>query len=134
MAALAPRFVAGLLAGSLAVWSMTAIYACAMILLHQREGWAQRLRPLAAVGRMTLTTYLSQSVVCTLLFYRYGVGWFGRRGYTDMFVIACLLFASQMIASTWWLARYRFGPVEWAWRSLTYWRRQPMRLPSRAPA
>jgi uncharacterized protein len=69
---------------------------------------------------MALTTYLTQSVVSTFLFYSWGLGWFGRLGYTGMFAITVTLFALQMAASTWWLGRYQFGPVEWVWRTLTY--------------
>jgi len=125
---LVPRFLAGLTAGSLATWAMSASYACALTLLYHRDGWSQPLAPLAAVGRMTLTTYLTQSVVCTLLFYSYGAGWYGHVSFSGMFAIAVVLFALQMLASTWWVSRYRFGPVEWLWRSLSYGAKQPMRL------
>jgi uncharacterized protein len=103
-------------------------YAAILLLLWQRPRIARLLRPLAATGRMALTTYLTQSVVCTMLFYGYGLGWYGKVGYTGMFLIALILFACQMAASTWWLTRFRFGPVEWLWRTLTYGRALRMRL------
>ena len=111
-------------------WGIAAAYAAALTLLLQRPGWAKRLAPLAAVGRMTLTTYLMQSIICTILFYSYGFGWYGRFGLTGMFVITMIVFAFQMAASTYWLRRFRFGPAEWLWRSLSYGRAQPMRLAS----
>jgi len=96
------------------------VYAALLLLAFQTQRGARLLAPLAATGRMALTTYLTQSVVSTFLFYSWGLGWFGRVGYTGMFAITVTLFALQMAASTWWLARYRFGPVEWVWRTLTY--------------
>lgn len=77
---------------------------------------------------MALTTYLSQSVVCTLLFYGYGLGWYGSVSFTGMFLITIILFSCQMAASSWWLKRFRFGPVEWLWRRPTYGRLPRMRL------
>lgn len=88
---------------------------------------------LAPAGRMALTNYLAQSVVCTLLFYGYGLGWFEQlaRAWQVPFVLA--LFALQVAFSHWWLARFRFGPAEWVWRAATYGVRPPMRLAVGAP-
>jgi uncharacterized protein len=97
-------------------------YAALMLLVFQTSRGARLLAPLAATGRMALTTYLTQSLVCTLLFYSFGLGLYGRVGYTGMLAITVTLFAAQMAASTWWIRRYRFGPVEWVWRTLTYGR------------
>ena len=72
---------------------------------------------LAAVGRTALTNYLLHSVICTTLFYGHGLGWFG---YVDR--------SEQIVISPIWLARYRFGPMEWLWRSMTYRQLQPMRV------
>jgi uncharacterized protein len=113
---------------TLLTWSMSATYACLLTLLAHRRGWPRRLAPLAAVGRMPLTTYLTQSVVCTLLFYSYGLGWYRHVGWTGMLIITIVLFSIQLAVSTWWLTRYRFGPVEWLWRTLSYGKKQPMRL------
>jgi len=103
-------------------------YACVLLLLWQRPAGARLLRPLAATGRMGLTTYLTQSVVCTLLFYRYGLGLFGEVGFVGMLGISLVLYGCQMAGSTWWLKRFRFGPAEWLWRKLTYGEIPPMRL------
>jgi uncharacterized protein len=83
---------------------------------------------------MALTTYLTQSIVCTLLFYNYGLGWYGSVGVSGCFLLTLILFAFQMVASTWWLARFRFGPVEWVWRTLTYGHAPAMRMTSRHAA
>jgi uncharacterized protein len=81
----------------------------------------------AAVGRMALTNYLMHSVILTTVFYGYGLGLYGTipRFWQMGFVIAVITL--QLGLSPWWLARFRFGPAEWLWRSLTYWKRQPFR-------
>jgi uncharacterized protein len=107
---------------------MAVVYACVLVLIWQRPLGARVLRPLAAAGRMALTTYLTQSIVCTLLFYSYGLGWFGSVGFTGMFLVTVTLFACQMAASVWWLARFRYGPAEWLWRTLSYGQAPQMRL------
>jgi uncharacterized protein len=112
-------------------WSVEAsglAYAAVLLLVFQTKRGARLLAPLAATGRMALTTYLTQSVICTTLFYSYGFRLIGRVGYTGMFVITVVLFAVQMAVSVWWLKRYRFGPVEWLWRTLTYGRAPAMRV------
>ena len=102
-------------------------YACVLLLIWQRPRGERLLQPLAATGRMALTTYLTQSIVCTLLFYGYGLGWYGSVGFTGMLLITVILFGCQMAVSTWWLARFRYGPVEWVWRTLTYGHAPSMR-------
>ncbi len=82
---------------------------------------------LAPAGRMALTNYLMQSVVCTLVFYGYGLGWFGQMPRAWHAVFALALFVAQVFFSHAWLARFRFGPMEWLWRSATYMRLQPLR-------
>ena len=99
--------------------------AIATLLVH-----AARLRRVldafAPVGRMALTNYLSQTLICLTVFYGGGLG--GRVGPAAGLGIALAVFAVQMAWSAAWLARYHFGPAEWAWRSLTYGRMQPMRI------
>ena len=103
-------------------------YASAIILLVQRAAWKARLTPLAAVGRMALTNYLLQSVICTTIFYSYGLGLYGKAGPAICAVFAVLIFTLQIPLSQWWLRHFQFGPAEWLWRSLTYARLQPMRI------
>ncbi|HEU5163193.1 MAG TPA: DUF418 domain-containing protein, partial [Thermoanaerobaculia bacterium] len=67
------------------------------------------------------------SVIGTLLFYSYGLGLFGKVGPAATSAMAVVIFALQIPLSAWWMRRFRFGPVEWIWRSLTYGRMQPMR-------
>jgi uncharacterized protein len=82
--------------------------------------WFDRL---AAVGRIALTNYLLQSLICTTLFYGYGLGLFGRLDYAWQLAVVAAVWAFQLTFSTWWLQRFKFGPVEWLWRRLTYGRR-----------
>lgn len=85
------------------------------------------LRPLVATGRMALTNYLMQSIVCALIFHGYGLGWYGKTSPATGVLIVFVVYATQILLSNWWMARYRFGPAEWLWRTLTYGRMQPMR-------
>jgi uncharacterized protein len=83
---------------------------------------AQLLAPLAAAGRMSLSTYLGQSLVCTLVFYGYGLGWFGQFSRLGEVLFALALFALQVLFAHVWLRHFRQGPVEWLWRAATYGR------------
>ncbi|MCS7301356.1 MAG: DUF418 domain-containing protein [Fimbriimonadales bacterium] len=89
-------------------------------------GLRRLLKPVAAAGRMALTNYLMQSVVCTLLFYGYGLGLHGKVGIAQGVGLTLLLWVVQVVLSTLWLARFEYGPMEWLWRSLTYGRRMRM--------
>ncbi len=101
----------------------------ALIALSMQTRAANWLRTLAPVGRMALTNYLLQSVVMTLVFYAYGFGVMAREFDAVFMVSAGLaLYLAQILFSHWWLRRFAFGPVEWAWRALTYFRLPPMRL------
>ena len=103
-------------------------YIATLTLLLHREAWKKRLAPLAAVGRMALTNYLLQSVAFVLLFFGYGLGLYGKVGAFGGLMLALPVFAVEVVASQWWLRRFRFGPAEWLWRSLTYGSLQPMRI------
>jgi uncharacterized membrane protein YeiB len=87
-------------------------------MLHSR-GFLSRIRVLAPMGRMALTNYLTQSLICALFFYHYGLGHWGMpRGQQVLFVAA--VYAAQVAFSHWWLARFNYGPMEWLWRGFTY--------------
>jgi uncharacterized protein len=85
-------------------------------------------RSLAAVGRMALTNYLMQSVVCTFVFYGHGLGLYGSVERTGQIGIVVGLWILQLIGSSLWLRYFRFGPAEWFWRILTYGELQPIRV------
>jgi uncharacterized protein len=96
-----------------------------VLLLHGRSP-LRRIAVLAPLGRMALTNYLTHSLVCSLVFYGYGAGYFGMgRAAQVGFVFAVI--ALQVVFCTWWLSRYRYGPMEWLWRAITYWQLPAMR-------
>ncbi len=84
-------------------------------------------RSLAAVGRMAFTNYILQTVLCTWIFYGHGLGLFGQVERVDQIAIVVAVWALQLAVSPLWLKRFRFGPLEWLWRALTYGRAPPMR-------
>lgn len=99
-----------------------------LVMLAVRSGWMAGLRRrLAAAGRMALTNYVAQSVVCTLVFYGHGLGLFARLGRPEQLGVVAAVWILQLLWSPWWLARFRFGPLEWAWRTATYMKRQRLR-------
>jgi len=108
--------------------ALCLFYISAIVLLVQKRDWRQRLSPLASVGRTALSNYLLQSIVCTLFFYGYGLGLYGRLGPAITLILTFVLYRAQIGLSNWWLSRYRFGPAEWLWRSLTYGKFQPLAL------
>jgi uncharacterized protein len=89
-------------------------------------GWLQRR--LAAVGRMALSNYLLQSVICTFIFYGYGFALFGQVSRATQMAIVVAVWLLLLIVSPIWIGHFRFGPAEWLWRTLTYFKRQPLRL------
>jgi len=91
------------------------------IMLLFNQAWGRRLmRPLAAVGQMALTNYLMHTLICTTLFYGYGLGWFGYVDRVGQIGIVFVIWAVQLAVSPVWLHYFRFGPAEWLWRGLTY--------------
>ena len=114
----------------LGVIAMAAFYLSSIILLWQRPSWRRRLARLAPVGRMALTNYLTHSLIYLTLFYGFGLALLGRVGATFCLALSVVIFSAQVVFSEWWLRRFRFGPAEWLWRSLTYGSRQRMRLDS----
>lgn len=111
---------------------MGAGYAAAFALLFQKERWRKVLGVLTPAGRMALTLYLMQSVISIGLYDGWGLGLVGRTPPSRTVLLCLGVFAAQVAFSHWWLRRFRFGPVEWLWRSLTYGRAQPMRPASAA--
>ena len=81
----------------------------------------------SAVGRTALSNYLLQTLLCTTLFYGHGFGLFGSVERTEQVAIVLAVWIVQLVASSWWVKRFRYGPLEWVWRSLTYWNLQPIR-------
>ncbi len=100
----------------------------AFIMLLIKGGWFRRaFRVLASVGQMALTNYLAHSVICLFVFTGAGLALYGQLERYQLYYVVVGIWAMQLAWSPWWLKRYRFGPAEWLWRSLTRWRRQPFR-------
>jgi uncharacterized protein len=110
----------------LGLLAQTAFYvACVALLLRTR--WRRVLAIVAPVGRMPLTTYISQSVICTGLFYGWGLHW-SMPGDAATLGLAAIIFAVQIALAHVWLRAFRFGPLEWVWRALVYLERPRMRI------
>nr|WP_307774151.1 DUF418 domain-containing protein [Luteimonas salinisoli] len=118
---------------NLAPLNLALFYLSAFVLAFQRPAWRTGLAWLAPVGRMALTNYLAQTAVAIALFYGVGLGLGPRFGMAGVCIAALVVFPLQAVASAWWLRWFRFGPLEWLWRTLTYGRMQPMRRACRRP-
>lgn len=105
-------------------------YASALILAIQAGRFTGLTNRLASVGRMALSNYLAQSLICTFIFYSYGLGLFGRLPRVWLVPVVLSVWAVELWWSPRWLALHTFGPVEWLWRSLTYRKWQPFRKES----
>lgn len=130
----AGRLIAGgrisLLAEPLGTIVLALGYGAAIIGIANTEDGKRLLGWAAPVGRMAFTNYLAQSVILGWIFYGYGLGLFGQLGVTSALAIGLAVYLVQVPFSAWWLGRYRYGPVEWLWRTLMYGEAQPMRLSS----
>ena len=104
---------------------LSLVYIAFLLLLLQKEKWLHRLRPLGYAGRMALSNYIGQTLVGVGIYT--GLGWFGQINLLQGVLIAVPVYILQIIFSYYWLKRYRFGPLEWIWRSLTYGKIQPMK-------
>ena len=100
-------------------------YAALVLLAYDHPRGQRILGKLAPLGRMALSNYLAQSVIFGWIFYGYGCGRFGSMSEHAAAMLGVALYAAQAFASTYWLRRFRFGPVEWLWRSATYASWQP---------
>ncbi len=99
----------------------------ALVMLLCRKGVTVVTRPLAAVGRTAFSNYILQTLICTTIFYGHGLGLFGDVQRIGQFGIVIAIWAFQLIISPLWLRHFRFGPLEWLWRTLIYMRVQPLR-------
>ena len=102
-------------------------YVSLVILMLYSASPLNKISVLAPFGRMALTNYLTQSLVASTFFFGYGFGNWGMSRVDQMLFVAVLA-ALQIVFSHVWLARFRYGPVEWLWRAITYWTIPPMRI------
>lgn len=105
---------------------MLALGYAALVALLVVDGWPV-ISIFAPVGRMALTNYLTHSVVCVVLSRGFGFGLWWQIGAAPAMALAATIIVVQIPLSAWWLSRYRFGPVEWVWRRLTYGTPIPLR-------
>ena len=107
---------------------LVALGHIGLVMWLTKSGAASRLLDrFAAVGRMALTNYLMHSLILTTVFYGYGLGLYGTVPRIWQMAFVAAVIGLELLWSKWWLERYRFGPAEWVWRTLTYGKRQPMR-------
>jgi len=88
-------------------------------------GWLRR--SLAAVGTLAFTNYVSHSLICAVIFYGFGFGLYGQLERHQLYSVVFGIWLFQLIVSPIWLRYFRYGPLEWVWRWLTYLKRPPMR-------
>jgi uncharacterized protein len=108
------------LSGTLGVLPLSSAYVSLCCLMWLDGKGRRRLRHFAPVGRMALTNYVGQSAICAVLFYGPGLGLGGTMGPTLFLPIGLAVYGFQLVASRLWLDHFRFGPLEWLWRMLTY--------------
>jgi uncharacterized protein len=114
--------------------AFSLFYASAIVLLVQRETWKRLLAPLGAVGRMPLTNYLLHTLIHVGIFYgSVGLGLYAKISPAASVGVTLVMYGSFILLSVWWMKRFRFGPAEWLWRTLTYGKLQPMRVQQPVP-
>ncbi|HEU4472394.1 MAG TPA: DUF418 domain-containing protein [Flavisolibacter sp.] len=113
-------------------------HAGLILLLYKYGFFKQLYRGFARVGQMAFSNYLMQTLICGTIFYGYGFALYGKLERYETYYVVGAVWIFQFIFSNIWLRYFRFGPFEWIWRSLTYWKKQPMKkkkpLPEPAPA
>jgi uncharacterized protein len=114
--------------------AMTLFYVASFALLFLRPRWQARLLRFGPVGQMALSVYVGQTVIGVLVFFGFGLGLIGRFGNSVTIPLGLAVFVVQVWASRAWLAHFRYGPIEWAWRSLTWLRLEPFRASAGAAA
>lgn len=125
-----PGAVVGVLAYAFGVPALAIAIASLVLLI-----WPTRksvLSIFAPVGRMALTNYIMQTVICVIIFYGYGFGLFGSFGALYATLTALAIFAFQIVVSHLWLSQFKYGPLEWIWRQLTYKKRLPIKTEAQA--
>lgn len=102
-------------------------HASLLMLIYRSRIVPWLMTALARVGQMAFTNYLMQSIICTWFFYGYGFGFYNKLKFHELYYVVLAVWIFQMIFSVIWLRYFLFGPFEWLWRSLTYWKKQPMK-------
>ncbi len=121
-----PRGLLDTLAYALNVVPLALAYSIVFALIYDRFAAGALFNGLRSAGRMALTNYIAQAIISLTIYYGIGFGLATSVGPTYFIPIAILIFTFQMLYSTFWFRFFHFGPLEWIWRQLTYWRRLPI--------
>jgi len=127
-----PAGIVGVISYAFGVPALALFFVAAIATLWQSATWRRVLGWLAPVGRMALTNYLLQTLICVFIFYGFGLGYFGKVGATAATLIALAIFLFQILLSALWLRYFSYGPMEWIWRQLTYRKRLSLRTKAAA--
>jgi uncharacterized protein len=108
--------------------ALCACYLSGLLLLYSKGKPFFRglMKPIEAIGRTAFSNYIFQNIAMGLIFYNYGFKLMGKTGPLENLLICFIIYALQISLTVWWLKYFRFGPVEWLWRTLSYGKRQPM--------
>lgn len=120
-----PLILLSRVAGSI---GLSLFFMTVVVSITRNDKWKRFFMPVAAVGRLAFSNYVFQALLCSIIFTAYGFKMYGKTGPLVNLLLVFMVWAIQVPLSVWWTKRFRFGPVEWLWRSLTYGKRQPMRL------
>jgi uncharacterized protein len=101
-------------------------YMCSLVLFCRTNRLARLKASMANVGKLALTNYLGQTLICTFIFHGWGLGRFGEFDRTEQLLTVLAIWAIQIIFSNSWVKHFQYGPFEWLWRSMTYGKKQPM--------
>ena len=113
--------------GQVARLAMTLGHIGLFFLVWKLAAGSRLMRALTAAGRMALTNYVGQTIIANLIFSGIGLGLYATVNFSELYLIMLAIWIAQLLFSVWWLARFRYGPLEWLWRNLTYGKRQPLR-------
>ncbi|MCM3573225.1 DUF418 domain-containing protein [Mesobacillus subterraneus] len=102
-------------------------YALIIALVSELKQFDRFFYPMEAAGRLSISNYLFQSIVSTMIFYSYGLGYYGEVSIFSGSILALIIYILQLAYSSWWVKRFYYGPVEWLWRNGTYLKKQPFK-------
>ncbi|HTF18460.1 MAG TPA: DUF418 domain-containing protein [Chryseolinea sp.] len=118
-------------ANRIGILSLSLTYACLISLWYDRRSGSRILKGFRFVGMMSLTNYLTHTVIYVILLHGIGWGMMGKLSIIETLYIGLFIYPIQVAISVYWLKRYRYGPVEWVWRQLSYGKHFPIRKPAR---
>lgn len=110
------------------IFPLAIVYMIGLALAFEKPWIHKLLKPVLPVGRTAFSNYVGQSLIGIILFYGIGFGWAQQLGPLAWTILAVIIFTVEIIASSVWLKYFRFGPLEWIWRSFTYAEIQPIRV------